>query len=344
MSRRPGRCEERLRHPAELLLLRPRHRYAAPEQPGRQDVDRPLEPSEVRRKYPVSDSFAFQIISSLQEAKALIEKTQSLDPDSWKATIEAGDFSFDSPYHSGPTYVNPINHMADSCAEVGKIVFDDRPGSAVPGNLRPATLVSPACTIVLPERRGSEADHQPGRDDGGRDDSTTTRIKNRSAAWAVPNRQKQRTETRRSTARDDDADRLQRSASTCVQIIAGLGAGSVLFLVASGLTLVFGALRVINFAHGSLYLIGAYVTYDARRTSSASRTAIFWVVDAARVTRRRRRRRSGWRSFFFRPIYRRPLLTQLLVTFAFVARHRRADPQRDTAAETARRRSGSPPS
>ena len=35
----------------------------------------------------------------------------------------------------------------------------------------------------------------------------------------------------------------------------------VLFLIASGLTLIFGVTRVVNFAHGSLYMLAAYLTY-----------------------------------------------------------------------------------
>jgi ABC-type branched-subunit amino acid transport system substrate-binding protein len=81
-------------------------------------------------QYPAIDSFPFQILSSLQELKALVEKTQSLDPATWKTAIEAGDFSFDGPYNSGPTYVDPVNHMADTCAEVGKITFDTTLGQA----------------------------------------------------------------------------------------------------------------------------------------------------------------------------------------------------------------------
>src|SRR5258708_12182269 len=51
------------------------------------------------------------------------------------------------------------------------------------------------------------------------------------------------------------------SASTvALTVLAGLSAASVLFLVASGLSLVFGALRVINMAHGSLYMIAAFLT------------------------------------------------------------------------------------
>ena len=35
-----------------------------------------------------------------------------------------------------------------------------------------------------------------------------------------------------------------------------------LFLVAAGLTLIFGVTRVVNFAHGSLYMLGAYIAYS----------------------------------------------------------------------------------
>ena len=101
-----------------------------------------------------------------------------------------------------------------------------------------------------------------------------------------------------------------------VQIIAGLGAGAVLFLIASGLTLIFGALRVINFAHGSLYMLGAYITFSLTPADGMN-NATFWLVmlGAALVVAAGS---SIMEVFFFRPIYRRPLLTQLLVTFAFV--------------------------
>jgi branched-chain amino acid transport system permease protein len=45
-------------------------------------------------------------------------------------------------------------------------------------------------------------------------------------------------------------------------LINGLSQGMVLFIVASGLSLVFGVLRVINFAHGSLYMVGAYLAFS----------------------------------------------------------------------------------
>lgn len=44
-----------------------------------------------------------------------------------------------------------------------------------------------------------------------------------------------------------------------IQFLNGLASASSLFLVASGLTIIFGVTRVVNFAHGSLYMLGAYV-------------------------------------------------------------------------------------
>ncbi|GGH27883.1 hypothetical protein GCM10007036_36740 [Alsobacter metallidurans] len=50
-----------------------------------------------------------------------------------------------------------------------------------------------------------------------------------------------------------------------IQILSGVSRGMVLFIVASGLTLIFGVLRVANFAHGSFYMVAAFVTYTVTR-------------------------------------------------------------------------------
>ncbi len=50
-------------------------------------------------------------------------------------------------------------------------------------------------------------------------------------------------------------------ASFFLQGLNGLASASALFLVAAGLTLIFGVTRVVNFAHGSLYMLGAYCAY-----------------------------------------------------------------------------------
>ena len=51
-------------------------------------------------------------------------------------------------------------------------------------------------------------------------------------------------------------------ASLAVQLLNGLASASSLFLISAGLTLIFGVTRIVNFAHGSLYMLGAYVAYS----------------------------------------------------------------------------------
>lgn len=54
--------------------------------------------------------------------------------------------------------------------------------------------------------------------------------------------------------------------SILVQALSGISSGMVLFLVASGMTLIFGTLRVANFAHGSFYMIAAYLSFTITRS------------------------------------------------------------------------------
>src|SRR5918998_3209305 len=58
-----------------------------------------------------------------------------------------------------------------------------------------------------------------------------------------------------------------------VQLLNGVQYGLVLFLVASGLTLVFGILGVINLAHGAFYMLGAYLAYWI-----TAHTGSFWAA------------------------------------------------------------------
>jgi branched-chain amino acid transport system permease protein len=46
-----------------------------------------------------------------------------------------------------------------------------------------------------------------------------------------------------------------------IQILSGISTGMVIFLIAVGLSLVFGTLRILNLAHGALYMVGAYLCY-----------------------------------------------------------------------------------
>src|SRR5258708_22799143 len=52
-------------------------------------------------------------------------------------------------------------------------------------------------------------------------------------------------------------------ALACEQLLNGLQYGVMLFLMAAGLTLVFGIMNLVNLAHGSLYMVGAYLAAAA---------------------------------------------------------------------------------
>ena len=63
-----------------------------------------------------------------------------------------------------------------------------------------------------------------------------------------------------------------------VQIVNGLVNGMILALVASGLTLIFGIMDIVNFAHGDLFMLGAYIGTTAFLT-----TGNFWIALVASV-------------------------------------------------------------
>jgi branched-chain amino acid transport system permease protein len=101
---------------------------------------------------------------------------------------------------------------------------------------------------------------------------------------------------------------------SCVttQITSALILGMVLFLVASGLSLIFGVLGVLNFAHGSLYMLGAYFTYTLLAIHgnfgmtvilASIGVGVFGVI---------------FERLFIKRIYASPLLYQLLLCYAFI--------------------------
>ena len=56
---------------------------------------------------------------------------------------------------------------------------------------------------------------------------------------------------------------LASSACLVTQTTSGFIIGMLLFLVAVGLTLIFGVLKVVNFSHGAFYMFGAYFAMTA---------------------------------------------------------------------------------
>src|SRR6516164_5572108 len=59
-----------------------------------------------------------------------------------------------------------------------------------------------------------------------------------------------------------------------VQFLTGLASAASLFLVASGLSIIFGVTRIVNFAHGAFYMLGAYVAFTL--TERFSGATGFW--------------------------------------------------------------------
>ena len=58
-----------------------------------------------------------------------------------------------------------------------------------------------------------------------------------------------------------------------IQTLNGIVTGMILALVASGLTLIFGIMDVVNFAHGELFMLGAYIGVVVLATSGS-----FWLA------------------------------------------------------------------
>src|SRR5205823_10933492 len=67
------------------------------------------------------------------------------------------------------------------------------------------------------------------------------------------------------------------------QSLSGLTAAMFLFLIASGLSLIFGVLRVLNFAHGSFYMLGAYGAYQFVHWVGTGSGRFWWAVVASAV-------------------------------------------------------------
>ncbi|MCA1959880.1 MAG: branched-chain amino acid ABC transporter permease, partial [Desulfomonile sp.] len=100
-------------------------------------------------------------------------------------------------------------------------------------------------------------------------------------------------------------------------LVNGLSLGMLLFIIASGLTLVFGVLRVINFAHGSLYMIGAYVacTLGTFLTGGSFFHFLLLLLVVPPVIAI-----LGFvlETSLFRRVYQQEHLVQLLLTYALV--------------------------
>jgi branched-chain amino acid transport system permease protein len=104
------------------------------------------------------------------------------------------------------------------------------------------------------------------------------------------------------------------TSSSCVitQVTGGLIIGMLLFLVAVGLTLIFGVLKIINFTHGSFYMLGAYFGLTIfRLTDSYLLTVVGAGLATALVA-------LIFERFFISRVYGSNVLMQLLVCYGFI--------------------------
>ena len=96
------------------------------------------------------------------------------------------------------------------------------------------------------------------------------------------------------------------------QALNGLSYGVLLFLLSVGLTLIFGMLDIVNLAHGSFYMLGAYAGL-----ALIAGTGSFWLALALAPLVVGGIGAVVERSCL-RPLYRRPPLDQVLLTFGFI--------------------------
>lgn len=100
------------------------------------------------------------------------------------------------------------------------------------------------------------------------------------------------------------------------QFLTGLASASALFLVASGLTLIFGVTRIVNFAHGSLFMLGAYLGYSLIEVFPATVLGFWGAVICASVAVGAIG--AAIEVLILRRIYKAPELFQLVATFGVV--------------------------
>ncbi len=102
------------------------------------------------------------------------------------------------------------------------------------------------------------------------------------------------------------------AAGLLVQVLNGLQYGLLLVLISSGLTLIFGVLGVINLAHGSLFMVGAYVTFLVAKAGFGLWLSLPLALIGGTILG------VVLERFLFRRFYHREHLDQVLLTFALI--------------------------
>lgn len=101
-----------------------------------------------------------------------------------------------------------------------------------------------------------------------------------------------------------------------IQLLSGMSVGMVIFLIAVGLSLIFGTLQVLNLAHASLYMLGAYLCFWISSMLSQVSGSFWWSLLMAPLLV------AMFGGFLevllLRRIYAREMLDQFLLTFALI--------------------------
>jgi len=101
-------------------------------------------------------------------------------------------------------------------------------------------------------------------------------------------------------------------AFVLIQLLNGLQYGLLLFLVASGLTLVFGIMGIVNLAHGSFYMIGAYLAWSLAGMLDSFAAAVLLGVPLTVILG------MGLERLLFQHLYHRDHLYQVLLTYGLI--------------------------
>ena len=107
------------------------------------------------------------------------------------------------------------------------------------------------------------------------------------------------------------------TATSCLitQTTSGLIIGLLLFLVAAGLTLIFGVLNVVNFTHGSFYMLGAYFAYTVYGVTGSYFLAVLGGALGVALFS------LIFERFFMSRVYGSKVLMQHLVCYGFILIH-----------------------
>lgn len=103
-----------------------------------------------------------------------------------------------------------------------------------------------------------------------------------------------------------------------IHVLNSLLYASVLFLIAGGLSLIYGVMRIVNLAHGNIYAVGAYVTAWAvgRALGGAPNAVLYLLLPAGAVAAAALG--AVLEPTLLRPLYRRAEEYQLLITFGLL--------------------------